>query len=71
MPFRTSRNSFSFDFGEFLKYAENEFEMGFFCFFSYEFSVPPTWCINYWFDLAETSYGCSLTYSLWVLVEFS
>ena len=33
--------------------------------------VPPTWCIHYWSDLAQTSYGCSLTYSLGVRFEFS
>ena len=33
--------------------------------------VPPTWCIHYWSDLAQTSYGCSLTYSLEVIFEFS
>ena len=33
--------------------------------------VPLTWCIHYWSDLDETSYGCSLIYSPGVNVEFS
>ena len=33
--------------------------------------VSPTWCIHYCSDLAQTSYGCSLTNSLGDNFEFS
>ena len=70
MPFRTSRNSSWFDFGEFLKYAKNEFEMGSSS-PSNDASVPPTWSIHYWSDRYETSSRCSLRYSLQLFFEFS
>ena len=71
MPFRTSRNSSWFDFGEFLKYAKNEFEMGSSASSpSNDASVPPTWSIHYWSDRYETSYRCSLPNSLGVNSSF-